>query len=308
VPAERSAAHARPQFLGNAQLDRLHLILSNIWRPSGTANGAEARIANFSGSTPADRREQVKAAFNGPPAGDALRILIATDAAREGLNLQRHCRDLFHLDLPWNPSRLEQRNGRIDRKLQPARRVYVVVSPTRSGRKTGYCAGWMKRLRLFVSSSAARRRSLRPAFPRYWAAESTAAVPPRSSPRIDHIDQSDRERRAHDDLEPVREADPDEIAGVRDDGLVGRHHVADSRLLSYSGRAVRWRQKSRPRPCGDFRCAANLSRTGGHSRRVGRVSRLTCAASLRAVGSGTGAPNMADNVISMPAAAIRPAA
>ena len=46
--------------------------------------------------------------------------MIATDAAREGLNLQNHCADLFHFDLPWNPSRMEQRNGRIDRKLQRA--------------------------------------------------------------------------------------------------------------------------------------------------------------------------------------------
>ena len=47
-----------------------------------------------------------------------MRILIATDAAREGLNLQSQCWNLFHFDVPWNPSRMEQRNGRIDRKLQ----------------------------------------------------------------------------------------------------------------------------------------------------------------------------------------------
>jgi hypothetical protein len=54
---------------------------------------------------------------------DPLRILLATDAAREGLNFQAHCADLFHFDLPWNPGRIEQRNGRIDRKLQPASEV-----------------------------------------------------------------------------------------------------------------------------------------------------------------------------------------
>ncbi|HET9720618.1 MAG TPA: helicase-related protein, partial [Solirubrobacteraceae bacterium] len=62
-----------------------------------------------------------------------LRILIATDAAREGLNFQAHCADLFHFDLPWNPGRIEQRNGRIDRKLQPADEVrcHYFVLPER---------------------------------------------------------------------------------------------------------------------------------------------------------------------------------
>ena len=53
-----------------------------------------------------------------------MRILVATDAAREGINLQAHCHNLFHFDVPWNPSRLEQRNGRIDRKLQPSPEVF----------------------------------------------------------------------------------------------------------------------------------------------------------------------------------------
>ena len=63
-------------------------------------------------------REQIKIAFNADPHTHPLRILIATDAAREGINLQNYCADLFHFDIPWNPSRMEQRNGRIDRKLQ----------------------------------------------------------------------------------------------------------------------------------------------------------------------------------------------
>jgi ERCC4-related helicase len=84
---------------------------------------AEERIAVFSGLTGADRREEVKRAFIADPDQEALRILICTDAAREGINLQAYCTDLIHLDLPWNPSRLEQRNGRIDRKLQPAKKV-----------------------------------------------------------------------------------------------------------------------------------------------------------------------------------------
>ena len=67
-------------------------------------------------------RENVKAAFNDPTS--AVRILLATDAASEGLNLHRTARYLLHYDCPWNPSRLEQRNGRLDRYGQ-ARDVTV---------------------------------------------------------------------------------------------------------------------------------------------------------------------------------------
>lgn len=78
----------------------------------------DERIATFHGGMGEDAREEVKRAFNADPSQHPLRILIATDAAREGVNLQNHCADLFHFDVPWNPSRMEQRNGRIDRKLQ----------------------------------------------------------------------------------------------------------------------------------------------------------------------------------------------
>jgi ERCC4-related helicase len=46
------------------------------------------------------------------------RLLLATDAASEGLNLQRMCRRIYHVELPWNPNRMEQRNGRVDRHGQ----------------------------------------------------------------------------------------------------------------------------------------------------------------------------------------------
>jgi superfamily II DNA/RNA helicase len=42
-------------------------------------------------------------------------VLLATDAAGEGLNLQHACRVVINLELPWNPVRLEQRAGRVDR-------------------------------------------------------------------------------------------------------------------------------------------------------------------------------------------------
>lgn len=85
---------------------------------------ADERIAIYHGPTPAVERERIKKAFNADPSENPVRILIATDAAREGLNLQAHCWNLFHFDVPWNPGRMEQRNGRIDRKLQPNEEVY----------------------------------------------------------------------------------------------------------------------------------------------------------------------------------------
>lgn len=88
----------------------------------GTQHG-ELRVMTFHGGMSDASRAAVQAAFNAPPEDHAVRVLIATDAAREGINLQGHCADLFHFDVPWNPARLEQRNGRIDRTLQPAEEV-----------------------------------------------------------------------------------------------------------------------------------------------------------------------------------------
>jgi SNF2 family DNA or RNA helicase len=92
------------------------------------------RIDVFHGGIGEERREAIKKAFNADPSRHPLRILIATDAAREGVNLQNHCANLFHFDVPWNPSRMEQRNGRIDRKLQRSAVVscYYFVLPQRA--------------------------------------------------------------------------------------------------------------------------------------------------------------------------------
>ena len=94
---------------------------------------ADERIEVIDGLVGGPRRKEIQRRFNADPAKDPLRILIATDAAREGLNFQAHCTDLFHFDLPWNPGRIEQRNGRIDRKLQPADEVncHYFVLPQR---------------------------------------------------------------------------------------------------------------------------------------------------------------------------------
>lgn len=80
------------------------------------------RLLTLFGGMDEIERDQVKQAFNDP--SHSVRILLATDAASEGLNLQRTARYLLHFDCPWNPSKLEQRNGRLDRHGQ-ARDVTV---------------------------------------------------------------------------------------------------------------------------------------------------------------------------------------
>lgn len=84
--------------------------------------GQEERLLCLFGGMEDEQRETIKEAFNDP--SKSVRVLLATDAAAEGLNLQRTARYLLHFDCPWNPARLEQRNGRLDRHGQ-ARDVHV---------------------------------------------------------------------------------------------------------------------------------------------------------------------------------------
>ncbi len=85
--------------------------------------GGDEAILCLVGGMDDEERDVIKRAFNDPAA--AVRILIATDAASEGLNLQETARLVLHYDIPWNPARLEQRNGRLDRHGQ-ARDVSVL--------------------------------------------------------------------------------------------------------------------------------------------------------------------------------------
>src|SRR5262245_7482687 len=65
------------------------------------------------GGMSADEFEAVKGEFE--DASAAVRLLLATDAASEGINMQEECRWVIHYDVPWSPSRLVQRNGRVSR-------------------------------------------------------------------------------------------------------------------------------------------------------------------------------------------------
>jgi superfamily II DNA or RNA helicase len=67
------------------------------------------KVTCLNGSMDMDERRKVQAEFAGK-----ARILVSTDAGGEGLNLQ-FCHVVVNYDIPWNPMRLEQRIGRVDR-------------------------------------------------------------------------------------------------------------------------------------------------------------------------------------------------
>ncbi|MFE3173866.1 DISARM system SNF2-like helicase DrmD [Amycolatopsis sp. NPDC059090] len=73
------------------------------------------RIDVIAGSTYTSDRELIRERFNADPGKEPIRILLATDAAGEGIDLQNHCHRLVNFDIPFNPNRLEQRIGRVDR-------------------------------------------------------------------------------------------------------------------------------------------------------------------------------------------------
>ena len=83
------------------------------------------RFITLSGGATLEEREVIKHIFQESPFENRTRILIATDAASEGLNLQNHCRFLIHYEIPWNPNKMEQRNGRIDRFGQKFDEVFI---------------------------------------------------------------------------------------------------------------------------------------------------------------------------------------
>lgn len=79
------------------------------------------RVWLLHGGLTAMERERAIAAFT---TGNSL--LVATDAASEGLNLHHACRLVIHFELPWTPSRLEQRCGRVNR-IGQSRRVHEIA-------------------------------------------------------------------------------------------------------------------------------------------------------------------------------------
>lgn len=81
--------------------------------------GSQIRVIAITGELSEDEREVRLEELKSYP----QRVLVATDCLSEGVNLQTHFNAVIHYDLPWNPNRLEQREGRIDRYGQTASQV-----------------------------------------------------------------------------------------------------------------------------------------------------------------------------------------
>lgn len=101
------------------------------------------RLSIIHGGMDQEEREKVKAAFQTNPQDAAVRILLATDAASEGIDLQNYCNCLIHIEIPYNPNVMEQRNGRIDRHGQKQSEV-LIWHPVDGGKATGDALGGHK--------------------------------------------------------------------------------------------------------------------------------------------------------------------
>ena len=83
----------------------------------------DVEVVAVTGLLPPDERvERVHQA-----AQASKRVLVATDCLSEGINLQEHFNAILHYDLSWNPTRHEQREGRVDRYGQPSPNVRVLT-------------------------------------------------------------------------------------------------------------------------------------------------------------------------------------
>ena len=113
------------------------------------------RLAVIEGATDAESRELVRLRFCEDPSKEPVRILVATDAAGEGIDLQAFCHRLVNFDVPFNPSRIEQRIGRIDRYGQQHRPEVVYFQPIVSTSIYAADASFLSRLASKVSQVAA---------------------------------------------------------------------------------------------------------------------------------------------------------
>ena len=84
-------------------------------------------VARYDGATKTEERDRHLRGFNTP---FAPLVLIASSVGQEGIDLQKYCAHVIHYDLEWNPAKLEQREGRVDRHgriLKGPINVYLLI-------------------------------------------------------------------------------------------------------------------------------------------------------------------------------------
>ncbi|MGJ4924378.1 helicase-related protein [Bradyrhizobium oligotrophicum] len=108
--------------------------------------GKSEAVVVIHGGVPRDVRKANIVAFNDDP---EVRVLVANDAAGEGVNLQRGAHLMVNYDLPWNPNRLEQRFGRIHRigQTEVCHLWNLVSADTREGEVYGRLLEKLERAR-----------------------------------------------------------------------------------------------------------------------------------------------------------------
>ncbi|KQN88978.1 DISARM system SNF2-like helicase DrmD [Arthrobacter sp. Leaf69] len=155
----------------DSRLDELLKFLDSVCRPDGkdfesdrvvvfteyahtvdwltrvlTQRGYGDRLAVIQGSTSPEDREYIRSQFTEDPKKEPVRVLLATDAAGEGIDLQTHCHRLVNFDIPFNPSRLEQRIGRIDRYGQKQEPLVYHFAPATDSSVYAADASFMARV------------------------------------------------------------------------------------------------------------------------------------------------------------------
>ena len=157
--ARRSAAH-------ESKLRRLRRLLASTDEPVlvfteyrdtlirlAEAVASHAAVAVLHGGLDRVARRAAEAAFTSGTA----RVLLATDAAGEGLNLQHTCRLVVNYELPWNPIRLEQRVGRVDRigQQRVVHAVHLIARHTAEADLLARLVARLERIRASVGHSGA---------------------------------------------------------------------------------------------------------------------------------------------------------
>ena len=130
----RSTVHNRRKVLIFSYyadtVDWIYKHLENVTNTDPRLENYRSRIARITGGDPTKHKQQVVAGFapetaaSRPGSKDLYDIVVTTDVLSEGMNLQQ-ARHIINYDLPWNPMRLVQRHGRIDRIGSPHSEVFI---------------------------------------------------------------------------------------------------------------------------------------------------------------------------------------